>query len=141
MTRRRLRWIAVQAIVVTALAVVVVLTLLRPDSQSPLSSISGGSGDPQIAQGPGSGPGTDNGGRGDDKPGGRDDDRDDEGNGSNGQSPPTGTSTGSASGSPPVTPPAAPETSPVRPDSGFETPSPSEDQYADTLGALDAAMR
>ena len=41
-TRRRLRWLAVQSVVVTVLAVVVVLTLLKPESNRPLSGISGG---------------------------------------------------------------------------------------------------
>ncbi len=142
MTRRRLRWVAVQAIVVTALAVVVVLTLLKPESQSPLSAISGG---PQIAQGPGSGADGGNGGPGGGaNPGGPSGGGDRENGGSNDAADtasPTGTATGSASGSPPVAPAPLPETSPVRPDNGFETPSPTEDQYADTLGALDSAMR
>jgi hypothetical protein len=144
-TRRRLRWIAVQAIVVTALAVVVVLTLLKPESQSPLSGISGDD-SPTIAQGPGSGPGdnpeNDGGDRNDDKPDGRDDrpGDGDRGGNDNATSPPTGTASASAGGSPPVAP-IAPQTSPVRPDGGFETPSPTEDQYDDTLGALESALR
>lgn len=139
-TRRRLRWVAIQAIVVTALAVVVFVTLLKPESQSPLSGISGGGDSPTIAQGPGSGPGGGGGGEG--RPG--QGNGNDDGDGSRGDgrdSPPTGTSSGSASGTPPVAPPTAPEVSPVRPDGGFEPQSPTTDQYADTLGALDSALR
>jgi hypothetical protein len=141
-TRRRLRWIAVQAIVVTALAAVVVVTLLKPDSQSPLSGISGGD-TATIAQGPGSGPGSGTGNNpGDEGHGpGQNDGGNGEKPGGTGDSPPTGTSTGSVGGTPPAAPSTTPETSPVRPEGEFEPQSPTTDQYADTLGALDSALR
>ncbi len=150
MTRRRLRWIAVQAIVVTALAVVVVLTLLKPESQSPLSGISG-SDNPTIAQGPGSegqagganGQGN-QGGNGNGNPSGPGGGRGDgsgPGGGDGDASPSTGTSTGSVGGAPPVPAPVTPESSTIRPEGEPDAGSPTDDQYADTLGAIDSALR
>ncbi len=142
MTRRRLRWIAVQAIVVTALAAVVVVTLLKPESQSPLSAISGGD-SPTIAQGPGSDPDGGSNGDGDNgRPGqGNGGPDGSDGGGDEGDSPPTGSSSTSVGGAPPVAPSTVPQTSPVRPEGDFEPQSPTTDQYADTLGALDSALR
>ena len=152
MTRRRLRWIAVQAIVVTALAVIVVLTLLKPESQSPLSPISG-EGTPPIVQGPAGGPeggdGDGSRGDGDRKPGGDGDgergDRDDADSDEDGQAPPTGTASTSVGGSPLAPTPVTPDSSTIRPEGGFEgeseDESPSDDQYSSTLGAIDSALR
>jgi hypothetical protein len=141
-TRRRLRWVAIQAIVVGVLAAIVVVTLLKPESQSPLSAISGGD-TPTIAQGPGSGPGGGDDDGGDNRPGQENSNNNGNGGdrGDGDGSPPTGTSSASAGGTPPVAPSAAPETSPVRPEGEFEPQSPTTDQYADTLGALDTALR
>lgn len=149
MTRRRLRWIAVQAIVVTALAVVVVLTLLKPESQSPLSGISG-SDNSTIAQGPGSGPGGDNPGgngnggdnHGQNNPSGPGNGHGDQGGagGDEDDLPATGTATGSVGGAPPAPVPVAPESSTIRPEGETDPQSPTDDQYSDTLGALDAAV-
>jgi hypothetical protein len=128
-------------VVVTVLAVIVVLTLLKPESNSPLSGISGGSETtPTIAQGPsggnqdqGDGPNAGDGNAGDGQGGPN-------GTGT-GDSAPGGseTATGSASGSPtvPAPPPAA---SPIAPGEGTDGDSPTVDQYADTLGRLDAAL-
>jgi hypothetical protein len=152
-TRKRLRWIAVQAVVVTVLAVIVVVTLLKPESNSPLSGI--GAGDTAtVAEGPGGGSqgggpsgngqggpgggegGAHNGGQGNGNGGAG-------GNGAHhgGPSASTGTATASAGGTPPTAPVPVPETSPTRPDGGVPTETPTEDQYADSLGAIDSALR
>lgn len=145
-TRRRLRWIAVQAIVVTALAVVVTLTLLKPESNSPLNGISGSGVHPPLAQtdGPGGGGGGTNGGghngggRGNGHGGGRGTNQ----TGGHGASDaPTGTASTSAGGSPPSASTVAPDSSSIRPEGGYPGESPTSDQYADTLGAIDSALR
>jgi hypothetical protein len=130
-------------VVVTVLAVIVVLTLLKPESNSPLSGISGGTETtPTIAQGPSGGTqggpnqggGPNGGGNGHNNgQGGQ--------NGSGNEATPGGSETaaGSASGSPtfPSPPPAA---APIAPGEGTDGDSPTVDQYADTLGRLDAAL-
>jgi hypothetical protein len=153
-TRKRLRWIAVQAVVVTVLAVVVVVTLLKPESHSPLSGIGGET--PTVAEGPsggspGAGPGGGNSGGGPGAGHGGHNGGPGNGNGNGnggstggghgGNAAPTGTSTASAGGSPPIASTPVPETSPVRPEGGVPSETPTEDQYADSLGAIDSALR
>jgi hypothetical protein len=145
-TRKRLRWVAVQVIVVSALAIVVVLTLLKPESHSPLSGITGGA-PSTVAQTPGGGTpggthGTGNGGGHGNGHGGAG-----SGNGSvhggpghGGPGAPTGVATTSAGGSPTLTTPTTSEPSVTRPGDASGGVTPTADQYEDTLSRLDGAL-
>jgi hypothetical protein len=150
MTRKRLRWVIAQAVVVSVLAVVVVLTLLKPESHSPLSGINGGE-TSTIAQSPGGGApgGGTQGGNGAGHGNGHGNGH---GSGGGGGSPghggpghgepraPTGVATASVGGSPAVTPGAASEPSVTRPGDDSGGVAPTVDQYDDTLARLDAAL-
>jgi hypothetical protein len=151
-TRKRLRWIAVQAVVVTVLAVIVAVTLLKPESNSPLSPISDSGNTSTVAQGPGAGGSTHGGQAGNGNggqngaPGGQNGGNGAGGNGANGgahggSAAPTGTATASVGGSPPAAPTASTEASPTRPDGGIPSETPTDDQYADSLDAIDSALR
>jgi hypothetical protein len=150
MTRKRLRWLVAQAVVVGVLGVVVVLTLLKPETHSPLSGINGGE-TSTIAQGPGDGvpggdtPGAGNGvgrgnGHGAGHGGGTGGGPGHGGPGHGGPGAPTGVATASVGGSPAVTPPAGSEPSLTRPGDDSGGVAPTVDQYDDTLARLDAAL-
>ena len=142
-TRKRLRWVAIQTVVVTALAVVVALTLLKPESNSPLSPVNGTGNAPNVAQGPGGGgPGGPNGGghgSGHGNGGGGDRGQGHRGRGHGGSAAPTGVATASVGGSPALSP-AAPESSATRPGESPGSGAPTVDQYEDTLSRIDAAL-
>jgi hypothetical protein len=142
-TRKRLRWVVVQAVVVSVLAVVVVLTLLKPESHSPLSGINGGA-TSTVAQSPGgSVPGGGTQGPGGGAGHGNRHGAGGPGSGGHGQAgsgAPTGVATASAGGSPTLTAPTAPEPSVTRPGDGSGGVAPTVDQYEDTLSRLDAAI-
>jgi hypothetical protein len=151
MTRKRLRWVVVQAIVVSVLAVVVVLTLLKPESQSPLSGINGGA-TSTVAQGPGGSvpgdgtpPGSGNGngaGHGSGHVGGgpANGGRGQGGAGNGGSGAPTGVASTSVGGSPTLTTPTTSEPSLTRPGDDSGGVAPTVDQYEDTLSRLDGAI-
>lgn len=134
MTRKRLRFIAIQAIVVSVLGVVVVLTLLQPESNISLSGVSGPGATTSIADG-----------ATDQNLGDHDGGSNHDGNGGN--------AGGGAGGQPPASPPAATPSAPApapavpapvpgtTPGTGeSEGDSPSADQYADTLARLSSEL-
>lgn len=134
------------------LAIVAAVTLLKPESNSPLSGINSVT-PPSIAQGPGGPGGPNNGGQTNNNgnggrgggPGGHNgrhgENGPNRGGRHNGANVPTGTATASAGASPTVAPPAGTETSPTRPEGGVEGGTPTEDQYADTIDSIDSALR
>jgi hypothetical protein len=156
-TRKRLRWIAVQSVVVVALAVVVAVTLLKPESNKPLNGVTSGGNVPTVAQGPGGnggsgnggqggngpgqhggGPGGHNGGHGNGAGGGR---RGGGAGGHGGAGAPTGTATASVGATTPAPPIASTEASPTRNEGGVPSTTPTDDQYSDSVDAIDSALR
>jgi hypothetical protein len=131
-TRRRLRFVAIQAIVVSALAAIVVLTLLQPESNTSLTGVSG-PGATTIADGStDQHPGDDTGGAANQHNGG--------GNSGGGNE-------GGSQAGPPEVAPSAPSPTVPAPIPGTtpgtaepEGDSPSVDQYADTLARLNAEL-
>jgi hypothetical protein len=147
-TQKRLRWIAIQAIIVIALAAIVVATLLKPESRTELTGINGGAQTPTVASTPGNpggspgGPGPNGSGHGGGGQGGEGHHGGaGHGNGSqHGSSSAPGVATASVGGSPPVAPTTPSQPSPTRPEGGSASETPTGDQYQDTLGQLDAAL-
>jgi hypothetical protein len=136
------------------LAIIAVVTLLRPESNTPLSGIRGNPA-PTIAQGPGGPGGSHNGGptgagnsgHGS-RPTGHNGHQGENGPKENGRhhgqgstGVPTGTATASVGGSPAAVPPAVTETSPTRAEGGAVGGTPTEDQYADSIDSIDSAQR
>jgi hypothetical protein len=134
-TRRRLRFIAIQAIVVCVLGAVVVLTLLRPESNMSLSGVNGPGGTTSIADGGGdqhpggqhSGGGSAGGGA---NTGG--------GNGGRGSGPASAAQGAVSPGTAATVPAPTPGTTPGT--GGSDGGSPTDDQYADTLTRLSAEL-